>query len=443
MRKSDSEQLKRILSEELAQSDDVEDREMKSGELTARLLYIKTLCDPQKVQRFVIVPFWDLQNREQYENFLLSFPGSQRGDRVDAITEKLLQGFLAVFLGDELILFEATLNNNSNTKEANVETAVQGPQDAYTEKIETNLNLVRARYQTPTLRVEMFVIGTISKTKIALLYDQDLVNPKQLEDLRKRLQNIRIEVLQAAGQLEKLIEHRTIRLFPTMMITERPDRTVHNLANGKLVLLTDKALYALIVPTIFSDFFSAMDDMYMQNMVGRFLQTLRYIGLVLTLIMPSLYIIITSFNPEFVRVQLTFSIASSRAAVPYPSYLEVIFMLLMMEFLTEASIRLPRAIGPTATTVGGLILGQAATQAGLVSDIMIIIISVVAISNFVIPVNAMSFAIRVCKYPLVLLSTLFGFFGLIVGLMGLVFYLSSHRTFEVPYVKMFRKERKP
>ncbi|MBL0388771.1 spore germination protein [Tumebacillus sp. ITR2] len=439
MRKSDYEQLKQTLRDGLAQSSDVEDREMTCGTLTARLLYLKTLCDPQKVQRFLIMPFWELRSEQEFGNFLLSFPDSSIGVHLSGVTDKLLDGYVAVFLGERLYLFEAALQSSSGVTEANVETVVQGPQDALTENLETSLNMLRARYQSPTLRVEMFTVGKQSKTKIALVYDRERAIEKQIEEIRHKLNTIDTDMLQAAGQLEKLLDPRKLHLFPTMLSTERPDRTVHNISKGKLALLTDKAGFALITPSIFSDFFSSMDDLYFQNVVGRFLLTLRYIGLALTLIMPSLYVVITSYNPEFVRVQLAFSIASSRAAVPYPSYLEVLFMLLMMEFLAEASIRLPRAIGPTATTVGGLILGQAATEAGLVSNIMIIIVSVVAISNFVIPINSMSFTIRVVKYPLLLLSTLFGFFGMMVGLMALAFYVSSITTLGTPYVKLFRK----
>ena len=164
--------------------------------------------------------------------------------------------------------------------------------------------------------------------------------------------------------------------------------------------------------------------------------SLRYISLFITLVLPSLYIAIVSYNPEIFRVQLTLSIAGSRAAVPYPSYIEVIFMLFMIEALTEASLRLPKFIGSTATTVGGLILGQAAQQAGLVSSIMIIITSAVAIANFVIPINAMSFAMRFVKYVLILFASLFGIIGTTVGLFLVIGYLVNMRSFGEPYLKV-------
>jgi spore germination protein len=287
--------------------------------------------------------------------------------------------------------------------------------------------------------VEMQVVGNLSKTKIALVYDDSIVDQNVLQELKRRLEKVNVDLIQSTGELQKHIAQDPWNAFPTVVATERPDRAVLNISHGKVIIVVDKTPFVMIVPSVFSDFFTAMDDLVQLPVIGSFLRGLRYIGLALTLTLPGLYVGTISYNPEFFRIQLAFSVAASRAAVPYASYLEVIFMLLMMEFLTESSIRLPKVIGPTATTVGGLIVGQAATQAGLVSNIMIIIIAIVAISNFVIPINAMSFAIRVVKYPFLLLATFFGLPGVIIGLIGFVFYLSSIESFGVPYVKMFRK----
>jgi spore germination protein len=224
------------------------------------------------------------------------------------------------------------------------------------------------------------------------------------------------------------------------MITERPDRAAINLSQGKVVIIIDGTPFALIGPAVFYDFFSGVDDLYQSFFISRFLVFLRYMGLFISLTVPALYVSIASFNPEIFRVQLTISIAGSRAAVPYPSFLEVFFMLGTMELITEASLRLPKAIGQTATTVGGLILGQAAQQAGLVSAIMIIVVASVAIANFVIPVNAMSFSIRVSKYILVAFASIFGIIGLIAALVGLIIYLCGLRSLGQPYLKLFIAE---
>ncbi|WP_311198761.1 spore germination protein [Paenibacillus hexagrammi] len=182
---------------------------------------------------------------------------------------------------------------------------------------------------------------------------------------------------------------------------------------------------------------ASMEDFYQNYWISRFVVILRMLGLFVSTTLASWYVGLVSYNPEVLRVQLSLSIAGSRASVPYPSYVEVFFMLIMTEMLIEASIRLPKSIGSTATTVGGLILGQAATQAGLVSNIMIILIAAVAISNFVIPINMMSFGMRVAKYVLLLFTTMFGLMGLIAAFIGLVAYLASMESYGQPYLKLY------
>nr|WP_269671165.1 spore germination protein [Metabacillus litoralis] len=272
------------------------------------------------------------------------------------------------------------------------------------------------------------------------MYDNKEVNWDVLKEFKEKLKNIDKDVVQSAGQLSRLISGKKSILFPTVVISERPDRIAYNLSKGKVIVLMEGTRFALILPSVFYDFMSSMDDLYQAKGISRFLLFLRYFGLAVALLLPAIYVGITAFNPELFRVQLALSIAGSRAAVPYPAYIEVLFMLIMMELLTEASIRLPKAIGPTATTVGGLILGQAATEAGLVSNIMIIIVSAVAISNFVIPINEMGFAMRVAKYFFLAMATFTGLIGMIVALIGLIYYLVSLNSFGQPYLGVFLKE---
>lgn len=222
-----------------------------------------------------------------------------------------------------------------------------------------------------------------------------------------------------------------------MLLTERPDRISYNLAGGKIIIMMEGTSLAIIAPVIFYDFFVSMEDLYHQFWISKFLMLLRYIGLFTCLFLPGLYVAVTAYNPDLLRAELALSIAGSRIGVPYPSFLEVLFMLIVMELLTEASIRLPKAISATATTVGGLILGSAVTEASLTSNIMIIVISAVAISTFVIPVNEMSFSVRVMRYFILFFSILAGMAGLVLSFLGLIMYLSNKTSFGVPYFKMY------
>lgn len=401
------------------------------------LIYIKSVVDAQTLSRHVITPFYEMENINAYRDYIVTYPGSEHGITGEKAIELLLSGFVLLGINDVICLFDAMGVETSAISETTVESISQGPSDGLTESLAVNLNMIRRRYQSTHLKMETMIIGDVSKTKTAILYDDSRVDPKVLDELREKLNTLKVDILQAMGELEKFISSDKLKILPDTVVTERPDRVVLNLSEGKIAVLLDTTGYAIVLPSIFTDFFSSMDDKIQFAIVGRFLKLLRVIGVAMTLWLPAIYVTITSYNPEVIRVQIALLIAGSRATVPYPSFVEVLIMLMMMEFLTEASLRLPKAIGPTATTVGGLILGQAATAAGLVGNIMIILVSAVAISNFLIPLNMMSWSIRVLKYIFLIAATLLGLVGVVVCVVGFVMYLCNQRSFGQPYFRLF------
>ncbi|MDO3680870.1 spore germination protein [Paenibacillus ehimensis] len=402
-----------------------------------KLYYYQSVCDQNKIEKELIRPLFALPEPELYVRSLCK---RYRPASVDELHSYLVKGNVLVFSPSDYYFFEANQILNNKPGDAEIETTIQGPQSSLTEDIGSNLNLIRHRYKSQDFTIEPYELGRVSKTPAYLLYDAALVDSAVLSELQRRLSLIDASMVLSTGQLENMLNTTRRSLFPTMMLTNRADRIALNLSQGKIVIVIQGTPFALILPAVFFDFMSSMDDLYLPYWVSKGLQFLRYVSLFLTITLPALYIAVISFNPGFFRVQLTLSIAGSRADVPYPSYIEVIFMLFMTEALTEASIRLPKFIGGTATTVGGLILGQAAEQAGLVSSIMIIVTSAVTISNFVIPISTMSFAVRVVRYPLILLSTLYGLVGLIVGLFWVAGFLVDQRSFGKPYFKIFSGE---
>ncbi|AVV56080.1 spore germination protein [Paenibacillus glucanolyticus] len=431
---------KQWLQKQLHKVGDIEERELKNQEDHALLLYFKSMCDPVVVNEDLINRFYELNSLKIYEEFIRSFPSTIEPAEESELMRNMLRGCVVVFIQDRVLLFDAVLINAGDIQPASTENVIQGPDDSFTENIEVNLNLIRHRYQTANLKSEFMTVGKISQTRIIILYDVTKADESVLEELRKRLSELKSDIVQSASEIERHTMHPQLRLFPTLMLTERPDRTVMNISQGKVAVLVDSTGYAILLPAIFNDFFTAMDDKIQLPPIGWFLKGIRYIALFVTVLMPSLYVAFTSYNPEILKMQITLLIAGSRATVPYPSFFEVIFMLLAMGFLTEASVRLPKAIGQTACVVGGLILGTAATEAGLVSNIMIILVAAVAVTNFVIPINMMSSGIRVTKYIFILLATFFGLVGIVLGVVATIMYLTSLRSFGKPYLKMFAVE---
>lgn len=434
----------------LGESTDVVLEHFHTAKKEMDCLFIKPLCDDQKLTRLLLSPFFETGEAEEFRRTLESLPDMTPYEDEKKSIENLLNGYVMVHFQGKYYLIDVRLTSNSVITPTQIETVIQGPQNAFTESLMTNIYLVRSRYRQGELRVKLEEVGHYTKTNVAIVYDERFVDEKVLARIEEDLKHLKVDILLAAGQLETHFTHRKYSLFPTYMITERPDRVVYNLIKGKVALLIDGTEFSLIAPALFYDFFTSMEDQYQTFWISRFLLFLRYLGLLVTLLVPALYVSLTAYNPGFFRVQLTLAIAGSRAPVPFASVFEVLFMLAIMEMIIEASIRLPKSISATATTVGGLILGQAATAAGLVSDIMIIVVSAVAISNFVIPINMMMFAVRIIKYPILLLAAFFGTIGIVVGLLAVIFYLSGMESFGRPYFKLFftdkdrpRERKKP
>ena len=254
------------------------------------------------------------------------------------------------------------------------------------------------------------------------------------------MSELKTDIVQSASEIERHTMHPRFRLYPTLMLTERPDRTVLNISQGKIAVLMDSTGYALLLPAIFNDFFTAMDDKIQLPPIGWFLKAVRYIALFTTVLMPSFYVAFTSYNPEILRMQVTLHCGKpGHGAVPVLLRSD---LYAARDGISDGGQRsAAQSDWPDRDDGRGLILGTAATEAGLVSNIMIILVSAVAITNFVIPITMMSSGIRVTKYLFIVLATFFGLVGIVLGVVAMIMYLTSLRSFGKPYLKMFAVDR--
>lgn len=436
------ETIKMNLINRLQEAEDVVYKNLHTKEKYLEVLYIKTISDESVFYDKLIKPFFEIETPAQFLTYLQSNPQIKTFESESQTLDELLHGVAILFYQENIFLFDNKVDHNKQVLDTTVETTVQGPQSGFSESLPVNLGLIRQRYPSAELSVESMSVGKISKTKVMVLHDRKFADPDTLNRIKQFLSSIDVQMFQTGEQLLDIIKKSNRALLPVMLVTERPDRVAVNLATGKIIVLVHGSPFAVILPTVMKDFMSSMEDIYETYWTVNCLKVLRYLGFVVSIVLPGLYVAVTSYNPELFRVQLALSIAGSRAGVPYPSFFEVLFMLIMMEMLTEASIRLPKAIGPTATTVGGLILGQAATEAGLVSNIMIIIVSAVAISNFVIPINSFSITIRVMKYFVLVTSTFFGLAGCVLGFLMIIAYLVRLDSFGEPFLTLIQSKPK-
>jgi len=431
-----------LLVEKLEPSFDIINQKLQSDNKTIHLLYLKTVVDNDQIQNYIIKPFFEMGSIQLFDSYIASLPQNNKIETNEKVLSQLSRGSVFVQIQEQNYLLDLKKITTNIVLETNIEPTIQGPELGLSEDIQTNLNIIRHRYHNVSLKIETHQIGTSNNQTLAILYDQENVNDSVLQNLQEKVKNLNHSVILSSSELQRLLNDKKWTFMPIMMITERTDRVIQNIAGGKVVLILDGTPNAIIAPSVFFDFMTSMDDKYLPFGISKFLKVLRYFGLFICLLLPGVYVAVTSYNPEILRSELAFSVAGSRVGVPFPSFIEVLFLLVFMELLTEASIRLPRAVSGTATTVGGLILGTAATEAALTSNIMVIIVSAVAIATFAIPINEMSFAIRLIRYVLLFFGTIAGITGLILSFLAFVLYLTNLESFGEPYLKLFIQRKK-
>ncbi len=431
-----------LLAEKLEPSFDIINQKLQSDNITVHLLYLKTVVDNDQIQNYIIKPFFEMGSIQLFGSYIASLPQNNKIETNEKVLSQLSRGSVLVQIQEQNYLLDLKKITTNIVLETNIEPTIQGPELGLSEDIQTNLNIIRHRYHNVSLKIDTHQIGTSNNQTLAILYDQESVNDSVLKNLQEKVKNLNHSVILSSSELQRLLNDKKWTFMPIMMITERTDRVIQNIAGGKVVLILDGTPNAIVAPSVFFDFMTSMDDKYLPFGISKFLKVLRYFGLFICLLLPGVYVAVTSYNPEILRSELAFSVAGSRVGVPFPSFIEVLFLLVFMELLTEASIRLPRAVSGTATTVGGLILGTAATEAALTSNIMVIIVSAVAIATFAIPINEMSFAIRLIRYVLLFFGTIAGITGLILSFLAFVLYLTNLESFGEPYLKLFIQRKK-
>lgn len=424
------------LANKLNPSYDVTQVPLQIEKKKAYLLYIKTVVDGMTLQEVLIKPFYEMATQSHFEAYTNSLPNKAEPKNREELLLNITRGHVLVAINNQFVLLDLRKVSNDEVQDTIMEPTIHGPQLGFSEDLETNINLIRHRYNKSSLKFESLNLPDTSKKSAVIFYDEETVNQKILNSIKKKLNTLDMPLIQSTGDLKLFFNEKKYSLFPTMMLTERPDRITYNLTSGKIVLMVEGSPEAILAPVVFFDFMISIEDNYHNKWISIFTMTLRYIGLIICVILPALYVAVTSYNPEIFRIELALTVAGGRIGVPYSSFIEVMFMLIFMELLTEASIRLPKAVSATATTVGGLILGTAATEAALASNIMIIIVSAVAISTFVIPINEMSFSMRISRFLLLIFTWFFGFPGVIFGFLGLVMYMTNITSFGEPYLRI-------
>lgn len=319
----------------------------------------------------------------------------------------------------------------------NNEIIIKGPQEAFVENLRTNTSLLRRIANNENLIIENIEVGSLTKTKCAVCYMENIANDDLVAEVKYRLNNIEIDSLLSSGQLEQLIINDNQLGVPEIISTERPDKTSKYLLQGRVIVLVNGSPYSLIMPATLIDFMSSPEDTNLKPYFANFLRGLRFLSSVITLLLPGLYVAVTSFHQEILPTELLYSILSSRENVPFPILFEILIMEISFELIREAGLRVPSPIGPTIGIVGALVLGQAAVSASIVSPILIIIVAITGIASFAIPDFSFGFHLRFFRFGFVLLGYIAGFLGIAMGLFIYISTLCNIRSFGVPFTVPF------
>ncbi len=323
------------------------------------------------------------------------------------------------------------------------ENVLRGSISAFVEDLDTNIGLIRKHEPSSTLLTREFHFGKIGHKRVVLLYKDDLIEPQLKQSIMEQLNRHAEQELSNLQMLSLILGFPKWTLVTKFNTSELPQEAETALNLGKAVLLVDRMPFAVILPSLLWDMFAVQNDRNFPAVFMGLIRFLRILAVFTNIIIPGLYVALVSVNPDVLRIEMALSIAKSRVDVPYPSIVETLLLLFILELTLEASIRLPKSIGPTVTMVGGIILGQAVVSAKLVSNLLIIILAATSISSSVVVGFQNSFSVRLFKYLLLVLSAIFGVIGLIGGLVIICAYLSSVTSFGIPYLQLYKSGRGP
>ena len=375
---------------------------------------------------------------------LLNFIPTNNGkilNKLSDMTDYICMGFALILFSDneseKAIAIEARATVDRGIPIVNNEASITGSKDAFNENFNTNIGLIRRRIRTSDLYVDGMFIGKSSKTKIGILYMNNIAIKKNVDNIKNKLSKINVDGILDTGNLKSYLDSKTNFFFPTITSTERPDKVAQALLEGKIAIVSDNSPFVLITPTFFVDYLHTSDDYYEKAINTSFIRIIRFLAFLIAIFTPAIYIALTTHNQDILPLSLFLNFMAQRDTVPFSALIEAIFMSISFEILRESDIRKPASMGTSVSILGGLILGDAAVSAGIISPIMIIVISISAISGLAFSSVEMIYALRWWRFIMLFLAMFFGLFGIFVGFIILLASLVTTSSESLPYLAPF------
>ncbi|PWK15929.1 spore germination protein [Tumebacillus permanentifrigoris] len=407
-----------------------------------QVLYLKSMIDTSVMQRDIIRPLKSLHLQGKSWNLIHEYVTIGQRRVVEELTEAILllmDGWTLVALPGQsrFQCFKTDKEQSRPVSKAENQSIVMGPQEAFSESLEINISLIRKRLKTPDLEIISLVVGDLTQTKVIVLGIKGIVNDEYMKLMIKRIRNIETDGLIGSGELVQLLDDQPLSPFPQYNLSERPDSVVAGLIEGKVAVIVAGSPYAFTGPSSFIEFFHSPEDYYNRWAASSLVRMLRLMGVIGSITFSGIYVATLQYHYEIIPANMLKTIALSRAKVPFPPLYEALFLELTLEVLREAGARLPAKVGQTMGIVGGIVIGQAAVSAGFTSNVMIIVVSLSALASFVTPSYVMGNAVRVVRFPVIVLAGMWGFLGLTSGVLMILIHLLNLSSLHAPYMSPF------
>ncbi|MCM3626664.1 spore germination protein [Paenibacillus glycanilyticus] len=426
--------------EAIGANSDVIIRELAVGdsEVRAALVFVKGMQEDQLLKIQIMQMLLEAPFGQSISNLIDRIPtnSAHTTSSMDEFTQSILFGYMALIIDghSEGLLINPPCGPSRDITEPLSESLLRGSRVGFTEELNMNTAMIRKQGLTGNLQIRSYRVGDTIQKELAIVYLNDIVNPDLLKEVHARIESIKIDFAAESGSIEQLIEDNYLSPFQQAQNTERPDRVIAALLEGKIAILLDGTPFALIVPVTFSMLLQSPEDYFERWLPGTLLRMLRFLAAFIAVMAPSLYISFISFHPGLIPTELALTIIETRQGVPFPALIEVMILEISIEILREAGIRLPKPIGPAMGIVGGLVIGEAAVQAGIVSPFLVIVVAVTAISSFSIPVYSAGITLRMLRFVAMLFAAILGMYGTILFFLLVCCHLSKLKSFGVPYL---------
>ena len=421
---------------------DIVIRELTFGnKQKAFIAFLDGMVDRTTINNYIIRPLLKKSAMNQIEHCtgeyilenVIETNQATKVEKADDVVYSILSGDTALFVdgSNYSIVSETKGFDKRGVEKPVIEGVVQGPQEAFSENLRTNVTLVRKIVKNNSLTTEFIKIGKRNNNLCAVMYIDGLVNPAIVAEVKRRIDNLQVDYIAGEGMLEQLIEDNPWSLFPTVLSTERPDRTSSYLMEGRVAIIADGTPFSIVVPVTVTSLFHTSEDSALRWQFGTIVRFLRIVAFFVAIMLPAVYIALTTFHREMIPTDSLIAIAKARENVPFPTIVELLFMELGFELIREAGVRIPGIMGNTIGIIGGLILGQAAVQANLVSPVLIIVIAITGLGNFALPSFSLAFGVRVARIAFIISGAFIGFYGIALCLIVLLGLISSTKSFGV------------